>query len=283
MRRPWFGVGFLFAVAIPILFVGLKSQIAGRDPASRTFAAHIAAAKAKRCNVVWDGFTERTRSLMLASEVFAMRAQKASEEQAIQIFCAYSPASDLTQYLEESVGLVDGSDKRALVSAKYKYDRFFGFFGEGKAKEEFELHLEEGAWRVDHSEALDPRSGSNLDRHALALLNQLYTAERDVLAETGSFSADPAAIQAQLPGYRFGPISPGIAGSGSQENTLFVTLGPRVVCLSARSGSGTLVMIKAAAQPGKQHTFQYGARLPPTCDGKALERPYYGASARITK
>lgn len=277
-------------LATPILIVvtyfllrsGYRAAFAGNDAASKTVSAQIEASKRENCAKVFSFYSARTQQLMRQGGPFPR--PKVTEEEAIKTYCHFAEQGELPDYLPSKVRLIKGSDQEAVVAAAYKYDRFFGFFGEGESETEFVVLSENGVWKIDHSESLDPQSATNLNENAMALLLQLYTAERDLIRASNQFSQNFALIQQQLPGYRFPPIHAGIAHSQSVVGHLFVQLGARtnLVCLSTRSETGTLVMIKIdQSTKGTASTYQYGKSIPTKCDSQALARPYYGSSSEI--
>jgi len=169
----------------------------------------------------------------------------------------------------------------ALVSASYTYDRFFGFFGRGRSRYTYVLSFEDGTWRVDLTEALDPESRPNQDRRAMFLVQQVYSALRSHARSSGRLTDNAAVIRAQMPGFQFPEIRSGVADPAAPPDTPYVALGPAgaCICISLRSASGTLVMVKLPPE-GSQATYQYG-RIPSACDDEPLARSYYGSTSGI--
>lgn len=122
----------------------------------------------------------------------------------------------------------------AFVSASYTYDRLFGFYGRGRNRYTYRLVSEDGRWRIDLAEHLDPASRPNQDRHAMFLVQQAHMAISDERRETGALTSDLAVIRGQRPGFRFPDIHQGVAAASAPADTLFVTTGPSVACVSLR-------------------------------------------------
>lgn len=277
-----FATPILLVIAYLFLRLGYRAMFAGSDPASKAVSAQIEAAKREDCARVFSLYSARTRQLM--KQGGRLPRPNISKEETIKTYCNYAEEGDLPDYLPSKVRLLNRTDGEAIVAATYKYDRFFGSFGEGEREVEFVVVAESGIWKIDHSESLDPQSPTNLDEAAMSLLNQLFTAERYLMQSSNQFSKDSARIQEQLPGYRFPPIESGIAHSGSSVGHLFVELGSRrnLVCLSTKSGSGILVMIKVnQGKSASAPSYQYGKSIPTNCDSRTLARPYHGASSEI--
>jgi hypothetical protein len=248
----------------------------GRDPASRAVASHIAAARRGDCDTVWNGYTERTRQVAVqTSRVPGPQADALARRS----LCQYATDGDLGSYLPETVRLEEGSASRAVVGAKYTYDRFFGFFGTGKSRGHFLVLKEAGAWRIDVTESIDPNSPTNLDEAAMHRLHQAVTAQRDVHRANGTYTLDQAVIRDQLPGYEFGPIEPGVVSGVSTPGTTFVATTGDTVCLSTRSETSTRIMIKLGSP---RNTWQWGD-IPAVCDTTPLGRTYTGTSSRIRR
>jgi hypothetical protein len=93
------------------------------------------------------------------------------------------------------------------------------------------------------------------------LVQQAYMAISDERRETGAVTSDPEVIRGQLPGFKFPDIHQGVAAASAPTDTLFVTTGPSVACVSLRSASGTLVMLKIPPGSGRG-TYQYGESIP---------------------
>jgi hypothetical protein len=196
-------------------------------------------------------------------------------------FCDYSPATaDLSDFETDRIRREDVTGPIAYVSASYTYERLFGFFGRGRDRYTYRLVFEDGRWRIDLTENLDPASRPNQDRRAMFLVQQAYVAITDERRESGALTSDPEVIRGQLPGFQFPEIHKGVAVASAPTETLFFTMGPSVACVSLRSASGTLVMLKIP-QGSERGTYQYGKSIPDACDDRPLSRPYYGASSGI--
>jgi len=242
-------------------------------PQSEALRAYIEAAKRGDCAVVVASLSRRSREL----------AETAVAGRSIveRTFCDYSPApAKLSDFESDRVRVEDVSGSMAHVSASYTYDRFFGFYGRGRRRHMYTMVLEDGHWRVDLVEQLDRESRSNRDRRAMFLVQQTYTALIDHRQKTGALTDDPDAIRAELPGFQFPDIASGVATTSSPPEMIFVGSGPSVACVSLRSSSGTLVMVKVPREK-TLGTYEYGARIPVVCDDRPLPRPYYGASSGI--
>jgi len=252
---------------------GRRSIFSGGDPQSRALHEYIDAAKRGDCPAVIDALSRRSREL-----AHATFGDRASVERS---FCDYSPATaDLSDFETDRIRLEDESGSIAHVSASYTYERLFGFFGRGRARHTYTVVLEDDRWRIDLVENLDRESRSNRDQRAMFLVQQGYVAIIDHRRETGALTDDPEAIRAELPGVQFPEIRAGVAAASAPADTLFVTTGPEVVCVSLRSASGTLAMVKIP-QARSLGTYEYGGSIPSVCDGQPLSRPYYGASSGI--
>lgn len=261
---------------------GYRAAFAGNDPASKAVRAQIEASKNGDCAKVFSLYSARTQQLMRQGGRFPR--PNVTEEEAVKTYCNYAEQGELPDYLHSKVRLIEGSDRNAVVAAAYKYDRFFGFFGEGEDETEFVVLSDKSVWKIDHSESLDPQSPTNLNVNAMALVHQLYVAESQLLRTENQFSQVSVKIQEQLPGYDFPPIHAGIAHSQSPVGHLFVQLGSRtnLACLSTKSATGTLVMIKVDRSTSTSAlSFQYGKSIPTKCDSQALARPYHGVSSEI--
>lgn len=276
-----FATPILIVVAFFFMRSGYRAAFAGNDPASRTVKAQIEASKRADCAKVFDLYSARTKQLMLQGHL--PRAPM-TQEMAVRSYCSYATEADLGDYLPDKIRRIEGNDHRAIVAATYKYDRFFGFFGEGKQEGRFVVLKEAKLWKIDQTESIDPNSRTNLNTKAMFLLQQLYTAERQLFMTSGGFSSEFVRIQEQLPGFTFPPIRAGIANRSSPAGTLYIQPGPRrdLVCISTKSGTGTLVMIKEdEGNPKRTISYEYGTTIPRRCDSEALARPYHGASSGI--
>lgn len=292
MRRPRrpngtssliFGTPIVILMGFFLLRAGYRVTLAGNDPASKAVEAQIEASKSGDCNSVFAIYSARTQQLMLNGTGLYQRG-KLPREMTVKSVCSYAEEGDLDDYLPNKVRRIEGNDRKAVVGAKYKYDRFFGFFGEGETEGRFVVVHEGRLWKIDHTESVDPNSRTNLNRRAMSLLQQLYTAERYLFAGTGSFSSRAPLIQQQLPGYKFPSIHVGIADQKAMVGHLFVQLGsrPNLACLSTKSGTGILVMIKVQEGTNPRAvSYQYGKTIPPRCDSEALARRYHGSSSGI--
>lgn len=249
------------------------SPLSGTDPQSRALRDYIAAARRGDCAAVIAALSQRSRELAEAAV-----AGRAVLERA---FCDYSPAAaKLSEFETDRIQREDVSGSAAHVSASYTYDRFFGFYGRGRRRFTYSLVLEHGEWRIDLREHLDQNSRTNSNRRAMFLVQQAWMAIRGHLREAGVLTGDPDTIRAELPGYRFPEIRVGVADSAAPVETLFVTVGQSMACVSLRSETGTLVMVKIPAD-GSRESYEYGAAIPAVCDQQPLPRPYYGASSGI--
>lgn len=248
-------------------------------PTSLLLEEYLAAGRSGDCPGVWSHLSSRTHVLMRSF----LEETPMSEEEAIKRFCSYSPGtSDLEMFVRGSARTESVNGRRATAVAKYRYDRFFGFFGEGTAKQRFDLVSERNGWKIDYSQELDPDSRGNMDEEVMRLVHQVWLAERSFFKENGSMTTEREYIQGELPGYPFGPIVVGVATASSKRGTTHVAVASKeVVCISARSGSGTIVMLKMVEGPQGGSTFQYGS-VPRSCDKRPLARSYPGYSARIT-
>ena len=282
-RRPRkrLPAGYAPAIIVAVtLFAGgwlLIRRSEAKAPTSLVLEGYIAAGRDGDCARAWSHLSSRTHVLMRS-----IRETPMSEEDAIKQFCSYSPGtSDLEMFVRGSARTERVQGTRATAVAKYKYDRFFGFFGEGTATQRFDLVSEKGSWKIDYSDELDPDSTINMDEEAMHLVHQGWLAERSFFKENDFMTTQPAHIQGQLPGYPFGPIVVGVASPSSRRGTLYVAVPSKeVVCVSTRSGSGTIVVLKMIEGPQKGSTFQYGS-VPRSCDKRPLARSYPGYSARI--
>ncbi len=282
-----FGVGGILVTLI-ILWTafrfiggGIGNFVRGEDPASRMLAGQIEAARAHNCSAVWGAYSSRTRELMMNRSI-GNGGRALSQPDAANLYCNYAPTTaKLDAFLPESVALRSGGQQTAIVTAVYTYDRFFGFFGRGRSRAPFQMVLEEGSWRVDATQELDPDSAKNKDTRAMFLLHQAFTAERDTFVEVGFFTADAETIREQLPGFEFPAIVQGVASEASNADVIYVaTSGDKVVCISIRSSTGTLVMVKDDERTERKMSYQWGS-IPNVCDKQPLKRPYYGASSGI--
>jgi hypothetical protein len=254
-------------------FADRPSPFSGGDPQSQALREYVEAAKRGDCARVIAALSRRSREL--AAIVVAGRSTVERN------FCDYSPATaDLSDFETDRIRRESVAGPIAYVSASYTYERFFGFFGRGRNRYTYRLVSEDGRWRIDLSENLDPASRPNQDRHAMFLVQQAYMAISDERRETGALTSDPEVIRGQLPGFKFPDIHQGVAAASAPADTLFVTTGPSVACVSLRSASGTLVMLKIPQGSGRG-TYQYGKSIPDRCDDQPLSRPYYGASSGI--
>ena len=113
------------------------------------------------------------------------------------------------------------------------------------------------------------------------LVQQVYSALRSHARSSGRLTDNAAVIRAQMPGFQFPEIRSGVADPAAPPDTPYVALGPAgaCICISLRSASGTLVMVKLPPE-GSQATYQYG-RIPSACDDEPLARSYYGSTSGI--
>ena len=84
-----------------------------------------------------------------------------------------------------------------------------------------------------------------------------------------------------MPGFQFPDIRSGVADSGAPANIPYVGFGVSECCISLRSPSCTLVMVKLPLAKS-QATYQYG-RIPSVCDDQPLSRPYHGSTSGINR
>lgn len=271
----------ILGTAFRFIGSGIGNFIRGDDPASKTLAGQIEAARAHDCSAVWSAYSSRSRELMMNRSI-ANRGHTLSQPDAAKLYCNHAPATGkLDEFLPESVALRTGGPRTAIVTAVYTFDRFFGFFGRGRERVPFRMALEDGSWRVDATQELDPESSKNKDTRAMFLLHQAFTAERDAFLQLGFFTTDAATIRAQLPGFEFPAIVQGVASEASNAGVIYAaTSGEKVVCVSIRSATGTLVMVKDDERSGRKMSYQWGS-IPAVCDKQPLKRPYYGTSSGI--
>jgi hypothetical protein len=250
------------------------SPLSGSEPAAKALRAYIDAARRGDCAAVVAALSTRSRELAIA-----VVAGRSTVERSM---CEYSPASaKLSEFETNRIRVERVSGATALVSASYTYDRFFGFFGRGRSRYTYDLAFEDGTWRVDLTQSLDPESRPNQDRRAMFLVQQVYSALRSHARSSGTLTDDAAVIRAQMPGFQFPEIRSGIADPAAPPNTPYVALGPAgaCICISLRSASGALVMVKLPPE-GAQATYQYG-HIPFACDDHPLSRPYFGSTSGI--
>jgi hypothetical protein len=248
--------------------------LSGSELPARVLRDYIDAARRGDGAAVVAALSARSRELAVA-----VVAGRSTLERS---FCEYSPATaKLPDFETNRIRVERVSGATALVSASYTYDRFFGFFGRGRSRYTYALSLEDGTWRIDLTESLDPESRPNQDRSAMFLVQQVYSALRSHARSSGILTDNAAVIRAQMPGFQFPEIRSGIADPATPPNTPYVTLGPAssCICISLRSASGTLLMVKLPPE-GSQATYQYG-RIPSACDDQPLSRPYFGSTSGI--
>jgi hypothetical protein len=250
------------------------SPLSGWELPARALRDYIDAARRRDCAAVVAALSARSRELAVAAV-----ADRSTLERS---FCDYSPATaKLPDFETNRIRVERVSGTTALVSVSYTYDRFFGFFGRGRSRYTYALTFEDGSWRVDLTESLDPESRPNQDRRAMFLVQQVYSALRSHARSSGILTDDAAVIRAQMPGFQFPEIRSGVADPAAPPNTPYVALGPAgaCICISLRSASGALVMVKLPPE-GSQATYQYG-RIPSACDDQPLARSYYGSTSGI--
>jgi hypothetical protein len=244
----------------------------GEDAPARAMREYIEAAQRRDCAAVIDALSQRSRGLA--------EARAAGRADVEMMFCDYSPApAKLSAFETDRIRTEETSGATARVSATYTYERMFGFFGRGRSRHNYTMTREDGRWKIDLSEHLDLESRGNRDSRAMFLVQQTWMAITNQRRSNGTLTSDPAIIRGELPGFEFPEIRQGIADASAPVNTLFVTTGPGVACISLRSESGTLVMVKIP-QADSTGTYQYGA-IPAVCDQQPLSRPYHGASSGI--
>ena len=248
------------------------SPFSGVRPQSEALREYIDAAKRQDCTAVLDALSRRTRELAQVAVAGRSTIERS--------FCDYSPATaDLSEFETDRIRVEDVSGTVAHVSASYTYERLFGFFGRGRDRYTYAMVLEDGRWRVDLSETLDQQSRPNRDLRAMFLVQQTWVAITDHRRSTGELTSDADVIRAELPGFEFPELRAGVADATAPAEIPFVTTGPSVACVSLRSASGTLVMVKIPQTTGTG-TYQYGT-IPTACDDQPLSRPYHGASSGI--
>jgi hypothetical protein len=248
------------------------SMFSGEGGHARALREYIEASKRRDCPAVLGALSRRTREV--AEATLAVRP---SVELSL---CDYSPApADLSDFETDRIRVEDASGAVAHVSASYTYERLFGFFGRGRDRYSYTLVLEDGRWRIDLTEHLDPGSRSSRDQRAMFLVHQAWVAIADHRRATGAVTSDPDLIRNELPGFEFPEIRAGVAAVSSPADVLFVTTGPSVACVSLRSATATLVMVKIPRDTGTG-TYQYGT-IPSSCDDQPLSRPYHGRSSGI--
>jgi hypothetical protein len=247
------------------------SPLSGWQAPAKALRNYIEAARRHDCAAVITALSKRTRELAIT--IMPGRLL-------LDSFCEYTPApAKLPEFETNRIRVEHASRTTALVSASFTYDRFFGFFGRGRSRYTYTLQLEDGAWRIDLTESLDPESRSNQNRRAMFLVQQVYTALHDHVRSTGSLTDNADAIQAELPGFKFLEIRRGVADASAPPDVPHITLAPAHACISIKSANGTLVMVKAALSP-TESTYQYG-QIPVTCDDQPLARPYHGSTSGI--
>ena len=153
------------------------SPIAPWQAPAKALRNYIDAAHRKDCAAVVAQLSTRSRELAEASVAGRSTLEKS--------FCEYTPASaKLPDFETDRIRVERVSGPTALVSASFTYDRFFGFFGRGRARYTYALRFEDGAWRIDLTESLDPESRSNQDRRAMFLVQQVYSVLRSRVRST---------------------------------------------------------------------------------------------------
>ena len=248
-----------------------RSLFSGDAPQAQALRAYIDAAKRRDCESVLEALSARTREVA--------RRPLAGRPNLELGLCDYSPAPGrLSNFETDRIRVEDVSGPVARVSASYTYERLFGFFGRGRDRHVYTLVLEDGRWRIDLTEHLDQSSRSNSDQRAMYLMHQAWVAITDHRRATGTLTSDLDVIRNELPGFEFPPMQNGVASPSSPPETLFVATGPSVACISLRSSTGTLVMIKIPATG--TGTYQYGV-IPTVCEDAPLPRPYHGTSSSI--
>src|SRR6266487_6700452 len=258
----------LFASAMLLLLWWIladrPSPLSGSGPPAKALRDYIDAARHGDCAAVVAALSTRSRELALASVAGRSTLERS--------FCEYTPATaKLPDFETNRIRVQRVSGTTALVSASYTYDRFFGFFGRGRTRYTYTLRLEEGSWRIDLTESLDPESRSNQDKRAMFLVQPVYSVLRSQARSSATLTDNAETIRAALPGFKFPEIRNGIADPTASPNVLYVTLGPTNACISLKSASGTLVMVKLPSG-STQSTYQYG-RIPSVCDDQPLARP----------
>src|SRR5437762_9640753 len=159
-----------------------------RAPA-KALRDYIEAARRHDCAAVVVALSKR--SLELAQMSVAGRSDVERS------FCEYTPATaKLPDFETNRIRVQRISGNTALVSASYTYDRFFGFFGRGRARYTYTLRLEEGSWRIDLTESLDPESRSNQDKRAMFLIQQVYSVLRSQARSSGTLTDNAETIRA---------------------------------------------------------------------------------------
>jgi hypothetical protein len=266
----------LLAIAVSALLwwflADRPSPLSGWQAPAKALRNYIEAAQRRDCAAVVAALSNRTRELAVADVAGRSTVEKT--------FCDYTPApAKLPDFETNRIRVARVSGTAALVSASYTYDRFFGFFGRGRSRYTYTLRNEDGAWRVDLTESLDPQSRSNQNRRAMFMVQQVYSALRSHARSSAALTDSADAIQAEMPGFKFPKIRSGIADATAPSDVPYVALAPAHACISLKSASGTLVMVKLALGTA-QSTYQY-TRIPPVCDDQPLDRPYHGSTSGI--
>jgi hypothetical protein len=265
----------LTIAAIALLWWFLEDRPSPLKPwqaPAKALRDYIDAARGHDCAAVVAALSNRTRELAIANVSGRSTVEKT--------FCEYTPApAKLPDFETNRIRVERVSGTTALVSASYTYDRFFGFFGRGRSRYSYTLHLEDAVWRVDLTESLDPESRSNQNRRAMFLVQQVYTALHSHACSSGTLTDNADAIQAEMPGFKFPEIRSGVADAASPADMPYVALATAHACISVKSASGTLVMVKLPLEKA-QSTYQYG-QIPSVCDDQPLAKPYYGSTSGI--
>src|SRR5437667_5794237 len=145
------------------------SPLSGWQAPAKALRNYIEAARRGDCVAVVAALSKRSLELARATVVGRSTLENS--------FCEYTPATaKLPDFETNRIRVERMSSTTALVSASYTYDRFFGFFGPGRSRYTYTLSFENGAWRVDLTEALDPASRLNRDRRAMVLVQPVYFA-----------------------------------------------------------------------------------------------------------
>ena len=248
-----------------------RSRFFGESAQEQALREYIEAARRHDCDAVVEALSVRTREV--ARSVLVGRP-------GLELtLCDYSPApASLSDLETDRIRVEDASATTARVSVSYTYERLFGFFGRGRDRHVYTMVLEDGRWRVDLTEHLDPASPARSNQRAMFFAHQTWVAITDHRRATGELTSDHDVIRNELPGFTFPEMQDGVANASSPIDTIFVTTGPSAACISLRSATGTLVMIKVP--PAGTGTYQYG-EIPAACDAAPLSRPYFGASSVI--
>jgi hypothetical protein len=235
------------------------SPLSGWQAPAKALRDYIEAARRHDCAAVVAALSKRSLELARATVVGRSTVEKS--------FCDYTPATaKLPDFEPNRIRVERMSRTTALVSASYTYDRFFGFFGRGRSRYTYTLHLEDAVWRVDLTESLDPESRSNQNRRAMFLVQQVYTALHSHARSSGTLTHNADAIQAEMPGFKFPEIRSGVADAASPADMPYVALATVHACISVK-------ISQRHACHGEASTRESPIDLPIRADSIGLRRP----------